>query len=98
MSNIIFNGQQDSQLEAPKIEFPCDYPVKIMGNAADDFADFVVAVVLHHDASFNGKYQLKKSRNGRFHSVTVIIQATGEEQLAALHEELKSSGRVKMVI
>ena len=29
--------------EPPRIEFPCRYPIKVMGEARDDFADFVVA-------------------------------------------------------
>ncbi len=98
MNNIIFNSPQGNPQDAPKIEFPCDYPVKIMGDASEGFVDFVIEVVQRHDALFSGKHTLKTSRNGRFHSVTVIIEATGEDQLSALHEELKSSGRVKMVI
>ncbi|MCL6416710.1 DUF493 domain-containing protein [Aestuariirhabdus sp. Z084] len=98
MSDLIVNQQQNGQQEAPKIEFPCDYPVKVMGDAAEDFVEFVLGVVLRHDHSFNGKHDLKTSRNGRFHSVTVVITATGKPQLSALHQELMDSGRVKMVL
>lgn len=87
-----------SEQEAPKIEFPCDYPIRIIGTATADFEDFVKQVVKNHAPDFDGKTQEKKSRTGKFTSIMVTIQATGEPQLKALHEELKASGRVHMVI
>ncbi|WP_426415935.1 HP0495 family protein [Aestuariirhabdus sp. LZHN29] len=98
MSDILFNQQQSGQPDAPKIEFPCDYPVKILGDADADFVEFVLKVVQRHDGDFNGTHDVKASRNGRFQSVTVVITATGEAQLSALHKEFMDSGRVKMVI
>ncbi|MDB2384647.1 DUF493 domain-containing protein, partial [Endozoicomonas sp.] len=84
--------------DAPKITFPCDYPIKVMGAAAPDFKDFVVRVVKKHAPDFSGKADVKASRTGKFLSVHVVIMATGVEQLKALHEELKASGRVQMVL
>lgn len=88
-----------SEPKAPKIEFPCDYVIKVIGDAAPDFTDFVVAVVEQHapglsesDVSVNG------SSKGRFSSVQLTIVATGEDQLKALFEDLKASGRVHMVL
>ncbi|WP_263080577.1 DUF493 domain-containing protein [Endozoicomonas sp. Mp262] len=84
--------------DAPKIVFPCDYPIRIMGAAAPDFKDFVVRVVKKHARDFDGKADVKASRTGKYFSVHVVIRATGEQQLKALHEELKASGRVQMVL
>lgn len=88
----------DQAQDAPKIEFPCDYPIRIMGHAADDFEAFVVEAVLKHAPDFKGDVRLKASKNGNFLSAMVVIRATGEEQLKALHESLKASGRVHMVL
>ena len=87
-----------SEQEAPKIVFPCDYPIRILGNAATDFEDFVVSVVKKHAPDFDGTAELKESRTGKYTSVTVTIVATGEPQLKALFEELKAGGRVHMVL
>ena len=87
-----------SQQEPPKIEFPCDYPIRVMGRAAPDYKDFVVEVMKKHDPSFNGEAEVKDSRTGKFQSVVVTICATGEPQLKALYEDLKASGRVHMVL
>lgn len=83
----------------PKIEFPCDYPIKVVGNAAPDFKEFVIEVVQIHAPGLDIEtVTINESRNGRFVSVRMSITATGESQLQSLFEELKASGRVHMVL
>mgnify|MGYP001949840537 CR=1 FL=1 len=83
----------------PKIEFPCDYPITIMGDASEDFVEHVVTVVKRHDASFSAAtVRSRDSRHGRYRSVRLVIRATGPDQLQALHEALQATGRVRMVI
>lgn len=88
-----------SEPQPPKIEFPCDYVIKVIGTAAPDFREFVVEVVERHAPGITeADVTLNDSRQGRFTSVRVKIVATGEPQLKALFEELKASGRVHMVL
>jgi hypothetical protein len=85
--------------DAPKIEFPCDYPIKILGEACEEFIDTVVAVVRRHDPSLDtATLTSRDSSKGSFRSVTVTITATGEQQLEMLFTELKSTRIVKMVL
>lgn len=85
--------------DAPKIEFPCPYPIKVVGDAAEDFREFVAAVLERHAGPIEvDELEVVSSRNGRFLSVRATIIATGEPQLQALFQELKASGRVHMVI
>ncbi|MDP0588632.1 MAG: DUF493 domain-containing protein [Candidatus Endonucleobacter bathymodioli] len=87
-----------SNQELPKIVFPCAYPIRIMGAATPDFKDYVVSVLKKHAPDFKGEVNLKASRTGKYLSVHVVIMATGVEQLKALNEDLKASGRVQMVL
>ncbi len=88
-----------SEQQAPKIEFPCLYPIKVIGNAAPDFKDFVIRVVKVHAPDLDVTLvKLNASRNARFLSVNLTILAQGEPQLVAIFEELKASGRVHMVM
>ncbi|SDL75993.1 hypothetical protein SAMN05661010_02461 [Modicisalibacter muralis] len=90
---------ESSPPEAPKIEFPCDYPIKIVGDAAPDFKAAVLDVVEGHAPGFDrDAVGLVDSRNGKFQSVRVTITATGEDQLRALFTALKATGRVHMVV
>ena len=85
--------------QAPKIEFPCQYPIKVIGSAGDDFAEVICEVVERHAPGVDTTtIDVKDSKNGRFLSLRLVITATGQEQLEALHRDLKATGRVHMVL
>lgn len=88
------------ELQAPKIEFPCkDYLIKVIGEAGDGFADLVFAVIKRHAPELEAASLVSRdSRNGRFVSVQVRITATGVAQLEAIHQDLRATGRVQMVL
>lgn len=88
-----------SDPKAPKIEFPCDYNIKVIGHATEDFREFVISVAEQHAPGIDEScVSVTESRNGRFCSVRLTIVATGEAQLQAMFEDLKASGRVQMVL
>lgn len=88
-----------SDIERPRIVFPCDYPVKIVGDAAADYRAVVEEIVERHASGYARELTTERfSANGRFISLTVTIVATGPLQLQALFEELKATGRVHMVL
>lgn len=85
--------------EPPKIEFPCDYPIKVLGNRCQEFRAVILEVFERHAPGFDpGAITTRDSRKGTFIAMTVIITATGPVQLKALHEDLIATGLVKMVI
>ena len=91
--------RQPAVTEPPKITFPCDYPLKIVGDAADDFTACVCQIVVRHAPDFDeSTLQVVDSRNGRFQSVRITINATSEQQISQLFDELKATGRVHMVV
>ncbi len=86
-------------MEPPRIEFPCDYPIKVLGEVSAGFEDMVVQIMHKHDPQFDpATVTQRDSRNGNYLSIKVVIRATGEEQLQALFAELKQTGRIKMVL
>jgi len=88
-----------SQSEPPKIEFPCDYPVKVLGRSGAQFEACVLAVFARHAPGYDaGRVSVRSSRNGTFTAVTVFITATGTHQLEALHRDLMATGQVQMVL
>ncbi|MFO7550282.1 MAG: DUF493 domain-containing protein [Haliea sp.] len=85
--------------EPPRIEFPCDYPIKVLGRSCDDFESLIVEVFERHAPGFDqATIAIKGSSKGTFTSMTITITATGPEQLKALHEDLMATGMVNMVI
>ena len=88
-----------SDVQPPRIEFPCDYPIKVMGYACREFHEHVLATMTRHAPGFDQQaVAVRDSRNGRFQSITITITATGEPQLKAIFEDLKRCDHVQMVL
>jgi putative lipoic acid-binding regulatory protein len=81
------------------LEFPCTFPMKIVGKAEDGFAQAVLDVVLRHAPDFDSKsMEMRASREGKYISLTCTLNATSREQLDALYRELSSHPMVTMVL
>ena len=81
------------------IEYPCDFPIKVMGLSQAGFAQAVMEVVLRHDASFKaGTIEMRSSKQARYISLTCTVRATSREQLDALYQELCDHPMVVMVL
>ncbi len=85
--------------DAPRIEFPCDYPIKVMGRTSEAFESVILDVFERHAPGFDQQTVVAKvSSKGTFTSLTITITATGPEQLETLHQDLLATGHVTMVI
>lgn len=85
--------------EPPRIEFPCSYPIKVMGVNSQALRDDVLAVfAAMTDLDADVGITERESGAGRFVSITVTIIATGVEQLTVLHERLRGVPGVKLVL
>lgn len=83
----------------PKIEFPCDYPIKVVGCTVTNFVEDVLAVVSQHAEQVSKtSVTVRSSRHGKYQSATLSIRATGELQLRALHADLMACPFVRLVL
>ncbi|MGE5467754.1 MAG: YbeD family protein [Ignavibacteria bacterium] len=81
------------------LEFPCDFPLKIMGAAKDDFATAICEVVVRHAPDFDAaSVEMRASSGGKYVSLTCTVRATSKAQLDALYRELTSHPLVKVVL
>ena len=81
------------------LEFPCAFPIKIMGARVNDFAQTVLEVVLRHAPDFDAAtMQMRPSSKGNYLSITCTVNATSQAQLDALYVELSSHPMVKVVL
>ena len=63
--------------DAPQIEFPCDYPIKVIGDVTDNSVSEILAVVRRHAPEVTpDQVNTRESRNGNYQSVRVRIVAT----------------------
>jgi putative lipoic acid-binding regulatory protein len=81
------------------IEYPSDFPIKIMGLMHDQFAQTMVELVTLHDPDFNAaKMEMRPSSAGKYLALTVTVRATSREQLDNLYRALSSHPMVKVVL
>jgi putative lipoic acid-binding regulatory protein len=81
------------------LKFPTDFPIKIMGERRDDFAQTMVELVLRHAPDFKPEtVEMRASRSGTYLSLTVVVRATSKAQLDALYREITAHPWVKMAL
>ncbi len=79
--------------------FPCEFPVKVMGLAQDDFDILVMSIVRQHCQDImENAVKTRASQGGKYVSVTVTITAHSRAQLDALYSELSRHERVLMTL
>ncbi len=80
-------------------DFPCAFPLKIMGLANTALAQEVLAVVRRHAPDFDGATMvMRPSTGGKYVSLTCTINATSKAQLDTLYRELSGHPLVKIVL
>jgi len=85
--------------ESVQIEFPCRYPIKVMGLDKDGFSEAIIEIIrLHAPELKDEDISFRPSRHGRYLAVNVTILAKGIDQLQNIFDDLKASGRVAMVL
>jgi uncharacterized protein len=85
-------------METPRIEFPCPYPIKVIGEVQDSVSEIISVVRRHAPEVTPDEVSTRESRKGNFQSIRVTITATGETQLKALHAELIAVPGVRLVL
>jgi putative lipoic acid-binding regulatory protein len=86
-------------IEPSLIEYPCSFPIKIMGKSQAGFAQAMMQIVMRHAPDFDpANMDMKSSKKGKYLSLTCIIQATSRAQLDDLYRELCDHPMVVMVL
>lgn len=81
------------------LQFPTDFPIKIMGRTDEGFAQAIVEVVLQHAPDFDpSTLEMRSSKDNNYLSLTATVRATSREQLDALYRALTSHPMVKIVL
>ena len=81
------------------LQFPTDFPLKIMGRNTDAFAQEIVALVLQHAPDFDAStVEMRPSKGGNYIGLTCTIRANSREQLDNLYRELSSHPLVSIVL
>jgi putative lipoic acid-binding regulatory protein len=81
------------------LQFPTDYPIKIVGRPSDEFRARVHAVMLRHAPTLDTDQVTERlSENGNFLSISYMLVAESSEQVVALVNDLKATEGVLTII
>lgn len=88
-----------SSVNESLFEFPCDFPIKIMGKSHPEFAETIVTVVRRFDNEVDeSRVETRPSSGGNYTGLTVTVRATSREQLDDIYRALTGHPMVKVVL
>jgi len=82
------------------LEFPCEFPLKVMGKNHEDFEVYVFTTVNRHVGGHLTEAALKSrpSKNGNYASITVTFEAQSQQQIDDIYIELTAHELVLMAL
>lgn len=85
--------------KATLIEFPCHFPVKIIGSNSAVFLEEIKLITTKHFPNFVSKDLTHKlSQKNNFLAITVTVFAENQEILDAFYREITKHPDIKMVL
>jgi len=81
------------------IEFPCDFPIKAMGEMNADFIAEIIKTIQKFESSFDAdRIEMRGSSGGKYISATCTVHVTSKPQLDDIYRALTSHPMVKVVL
>jgi putative lipoic acid-binding regulatory protein len=81
------------------IEYPCQFPIKVMGLRVDGFVHAVTYVAKQFAPAFDAStIALRESKAAKYLGVTIAVRATRRDQLDSLYQTLSTHPMVKVVL
>lgn len=81
------------------IEFPTDFPIKVMGETHEDFPTTIITIIREHHPEFDANsIETRASANGKYTSLTCTVYVTSKPQLDNIYRALSSHPMVKFAL
>jgi len=81
------------------IEFPCRFPIKVMGRDQSEFEAHVLQIISAHVDEITAEdVAIRASKKGNFLSVTITINAHDQEHLDRIYQTLTASEQILYVL
>ena len=81
------------------LEFPTDFPIKIMGEANDEFRSLAIGIVSRHFGDVDpARIEERPSKGGKYLGLTITVRAESKAQLDAVYMELTSCRQVLVAL
>jgi len=83
----------------PLIDFPCTFPIKVMGETHDEFSTTMVTVIQTLVPTFTADHvEMRASSAGKYISLTCSVYVTSQAQLDDVYRLLTAHPLVKFAL
>jgi putative lipoic acid-binding regulatory protein len=90
---------KDTDQQETLIEFPCEFPIKVMGETHESFSIEIIKTIQQHEATFDAtRIEFKGSSGGKYTSLTCTCYVDSKIQLDNIYRALTSHTMVKFVL
>jgi uncharacterized protein len=80
-------------------DFPCDFPIKVMGKSNPEFQDTIVDVLRGFDSEFDAsRVETRPSSGGNYTGLTCTVRAQNRAHLDDIYRALTGHPMVKVVL
>ena len=92
-------AEKNDDITETLIEFPCDFPIKVMGETNNDFSSEIIKTIQDQLPSFDAtKIELRGSTGGKYISLTCTVHVTSKPQLDDIYRALTAHPMVKFAL
>ena len=86
----INNNNNPTSIVNDILQYPCDFPFKVIGFNNQDFIDLCLSVFNKHCANcfMADQIKYKTSKSNQYLSMTILVNAHSKAQLDAIYQEL----------
>ncbi len=83
----------------PALTFPCEFPIKVVGEASDSFEAGVMAIINRHASETDHlNVTTRPSKGGKYRSITIRLRVHSRQQLDAIYQDLTACEQVLMAL
>ena len=81
------------------IDFPCDFPIKILGKDSDVFENTVSQIMAKYDQKYS-KIKVKKnnSKNKNYIALTWVVNVNNQDELDNIYRDLSKDKNILFVL
>jgi putative lipoic acid-binding regulatory protein len=81
---------------APLIDFPCEFPIKVMGEMQDSFSETIIGLIQTIVPTFSAKnVEMRASSGGKYISLTCTVHVVSQVQLDDIYRVISAHPLVK---
>ena len=83
----------------PLIDFPCEFPLKVMGTSSSEFTETVILLIQSILPTFGAeKIETRSSSSGKYTSLTCTVHVLSQEQLDDIYRLISAHPLVKFAL